>query len=97
MNPIPGEPYITLHVQILPKSSRDEILGFVNGKLKIKVAAPPEDGKANDRLKEIISEVFDVPKSKVKIIRGKISRLKTILIEGITKHKYDYIVNRFTN
>lgn len=97
MNPIPREPYITLHVQILPKASRDEILGFVNGKLKIKVAAPPEDGKANDRLKEIISEVFDVPKSRVKIIRGKISRLKTILIEGITKYRYDYIVNRLTN
>ena len=97
MNPIPREPYITLYVQILPKSSRDEILGFVNGRLKVKVTAPPEDGKANDRLKEIISEVFDVQKSRVKIMRGKTSRLKTILIEGITKHKYDYIVNRFTN
>ena len=97
MNPIPIEFYITLHVQILPKSSRDEILGFVNGRLRIKVAATPEDGRANDRLKEIISETFDVPRSRVKIVRGKTSRIKTILIEGLAKHRYDQIVSRLTD
>ena len=94
---IPKEPHIKFNVHVLPKSSRDEILGFINGKLKVKVAAPPEDGKANDRLKEIFSVAFNVPKSKVKIVRGRTSRLKTILIEGINKHKYDSIVRGFSN
>ena len=97
MKLISKEPHFKFDVHVVPKSSRNEILGFFKGKLKVKVSAPPEDDKANDRLIELVSDAFDVPKSKVKILRGHTSRLKIISVEGITKHRYDYIVNRFTN
>ena len=97
MKLISKEPHFKFDVHVVPKSSRNEILGFVNGKLKVKVATPPEHGKANDRLKEIISEAFDVPKSKVKILHGKTSRLKTISVESITKQKYEAIINKLFN
>lgn len=88
---------MTIEVQVQPKSSRDEIAGFAEGKLKIRVAAPPVRGKANERLKELISSTFDVQKSKVKIIRGENSGFKLLRIEGVSKDKRDWFNKTFSN
>jgi len=53
------------------------------GRLKIKISAPPVDGKANERLTEVLSKAFRVSKSNVEIIRGKSSKLKTVRLTGI--------------
>jgi len=89
------ESSITIEVQVQPKSSRDEIAGLRNGRIKVKVTAPPEDGKANERLREIIAKEFGVSKSKVEIVRGETSRLKTIKISGLSRDKYDLFMKRF--
>ena len=71
----------------MPKGGRDAIDGWADeagGKrrLKVRVAAPPEDGKANDALIRLIAKALGVAKSKVKIVSGQTSRMKLIEAEG---------------
>ena len=90
------QPPITITVQVQPKSSRDEIVGIHEGRLKIRISAPPVDGKANERLTEVIAKAFGVSKSGVEIIRGHHSRVKTIKISGIGRDEYDTLISKFS-
>ena len=83
------EPRLTIEVQVQPKASRNEIVGFQNGRVKVRVAASPQDGKANERLREIIAKALAVSKSSVQIIRGETSRLKTLRVLGVGQDKFD--------
>lgn len=94
MSSLKKEYSITIEVQVQPKSSRDEIAGFQNSRIKVKVTAPPEDGKANEGVREIIAQEFGVSKSKVEIVKGEKSRIKTIKISGINQVEYDSFVKR---
>jgi len=72
---------LILSVQIQPKSSKDEVVGIMGENLKIKITAPPIDGKANAHLCSLIAKWFDVPKSHVSILKGETSKIKTLLIK----------------
>jgi len=87
--------YINIQVQIQPKSSKDQIIGIHNGRLKIKISAPPVDGKANQALIEFMSKVLGVSKSKVEIVKGHTSKLKTLKIIGITQEFYHSFLNKY--
>src|SRR3989337_4148224 len=91
------ESEVTIEVQVQPKSSRDEIFGLQNGRFKVKVTAPPEDGKANERLIELIARALGVSKPYVKIVRGETSRIKILKIKGVDRDKLDSFMRRFTN
>lgn len=70
-----------IKIKVLPRSSRNEVVGeMADGTLKIKLTAPPVDGKANDALIKILAEYFSVTKSKIKIMAGATSKNKTIKI-----------------
>ncbi|NCS68215.1 YggU family protein [Candidatus Peregrinibacteria bacterium] len=72
----------TLTIKVLPRSSRNEIVGTLpDGTLKIKLTAPPVDGEANKKLIELLSKKFGVAKSRVKIVRGETSRRKMVEID----------------
>lgn len=71
-----------IDVIIHPKSSKNEIVGIHDGCLKIKLTAPPVDGKANAALIAFLAKKLDIPKSSISIIRGETSRRKTVQIEG---------------
>lgn len=75
---------IILHVLVQPKASEEGVVGFQGQALKVKVAAPPSGGKANQRLIEILAERLGVAKSRVEIIRGRTSRRKVVRIEHIS-------------
>lgn len=83
-------------VRIQPKSSRDEIAGIHDGRLKIKLTAPPVDGKANERLVSFIAKTLGVPKSGVEIVKGKTSRLKTLRVLGIDQKAYNALISRYS-
>jgi uncharacterized protein (TIGR00251 family) len=53
------------------------------GRLKIRVTVPPEGGKANKKVIEILSKALKVPASNVEIVRGETARIKVIRVEGI--------------
>jgi uncharacterized protein (TIGR00251 family) len=73
---------IVFRVQVVPRSSRSEVVGVHNGSLKVKVAAPPVNGSANDELIRVIAKTFKVSRSAVSIVSGQSSRLKHIRIDG---------------
>ncbi|MFA6921052.1 MAG: DUF167 domain-containing protein [Gallionella sp.] len=71
---------LTLHVQ--PGAKRSEISGLHGDALKIRLAAPPIDGRANDALLKFIAGLFDVPQRQVELKQGGQSRHKVIAITG---------------
>jgi hypothetical protein len=71
---------LTLHVQ--PGSKRSEIAGLHGEALKIKLAAPPIDGRANEALLKFIAGLFDVPLRNVELRQGGQSRHKVVAISG---------------
>jgi len=71
---------ITLDVVIHPKSSRDEIVGMHGDALKIKLTAPPVDGKANAHLLRFLAGCFDVPMADAVLERGENGRDKQVRI-----------------
>ena len=76
---------VKLHLFIQPKSSKNEIVGVHDGKLKIKITAPPVDGKANAELVEFLSDIFDIPKRQIDITKGDTGRNKTVIIVGVSR------------
>jgi uncharacterized protein (TIGR00251 family) len=54
------------------------------GRLKIKVTVPPEGGKANEKVVELLSKPLKISKSNIEIVRGETSRIKLLRIEGAT-------------
>jgi uncharacterized protein (TIGR00251 family) len=75
---------VKIDVIIQPKSSRNEIVGMQGDCLKIKLTAPPVDGKANAALIAFLAKKLGIPKSNITIVRGKNSRRKTIELYGVS-------------
>ena len=73
---------LELEVKVQPRASRNRIEKVEEGRLKIKVTVPPEGGKANQKVVELLSKALKVPKSNIEIVRGETSRVKLVRIEG---------------
>ena len=71
---------LTLHVQ--PGAKRSEIVGLHGEALKIKLAAPPIEGRANEALLKFIAGLFSVPLRNVELKQGEQSRHKVVAISG---------------
>ena len=76
---------ITIHVQ--PNARRNEVLGFKDGILHLKIAAPPVKGKANRELIEFLSQILGVSKGSINIERGITGRRKVIAIAGLDRDR----------
>ena len=74
----------TIRVKVLPRSSRNQIVGQENGSFKVKLTAPPVEGKANKALSDFLTKKLGLPKGSVEIISGKRSRLKSVRIHGLS-------------
>ena len=71
---------LELHVQ--PGAKRSEFAGKHGERIKVRLAAPAVEGKANDALVEFLADHFGVPKRNVRIASGLKSRQKRVIIEG---------------
>lgn len=71
---------LTLHVQ--PGAKRTEIAGLHGEALKIRLAAPPIEGRANEALLRFVADTFDVPLRQVELKQGGQSRHKVVLVTG---------------
>lgn len=69
---------LTLKVQ--PRANRNELAGPGDGHYRVRIKAPPVDGKANQALRRFIAESFGVAPSKVSLASGETSRVKRLLI-----------------
>ena len=75
---------ITFAVRVQPRASRSEVAGELDGTLKVRLAAPPVDGEANEELIRFLAKLFDVSRRQVSILSGLTSKNKLIRIEGLT-------------
>jgi uncharacterized protein (TIGR00251 family) len=69
---------IRIEVKAQPGASRTELAGLKDGRLKVRIAAAPEDGKANAELCRFLAAALGCPKGSVAVLRGEKSRLKTL-------------------
>lgn len=74
--------YMEVDARVIPKSSRNEIIG--GDVFKIKVTSPPVDGKANKAVIDLLAKQLKVPKKDIQIVSGEKSRNKKIRIYGIS-------------
>ncbi len=73
---------LTLVLQVQPGARTTEIVGQHGDALKIRLAAPPVDGRANVALLAFLAEAFGVPQRRVRLVRGVASRAKEVEILG---------------
>jgi len=74
---------IRLAVHVHPSASKNEIVGFTDDVLHVKVAAPPVKGKANKELVSFLSKRLGLSKSSIAVIKGQSSHHKIISIDGV--------------
>lgn len=74
------EDSIIFTVRVVSRASKSEIVGELDGALKVRIASPPVDGAANAELIKLLAKTFDVPKSAVEIIGGQTSKTKKVRV-----------------
>lgn len=76
---------VELAVRAAPRANKTEIAGpYGDRAVKIRLAAPPVDGAANDELVAFLTELFDLPRSAVEIVRGHGGRQKVVRVVGVS-------------
>ena len=79
---------IRLEIKVQPRSARNSIAGEQDGRLKIKITAPPVEGEANKMLIEYLAQLCKLPKRNITIIKGDSSTYKLIELRGITREEF---------
>ncbi len=72
-----------LRLFVQPKARRRQVVGLHLDRLKVAVTEPPDRGKANAAVIELIAELLSVPKSSVSLLRGDTSRAKDVVVSGV--------------
>ena len=70
-------------VHVVPRASRSEVVGEHDGALRVRIAAPPVDGAANQELIRALAKALHVPRSSITIVSGQSSRLKQVSVTGV--------------
>ena len=83
----PTESTTTVKVRVQPKASRNQIVSLVGDTLRVRVTAPPEDGKANQAVIALLAASLNVAKSSVRILRGHSSRDKLISVDALSREE----------
>jgi uncharacterized protein (TIGR00251 family) len=78
---------VVVAVRVQPQASRDEVVGEMDGALKVRLQAPAVENRANEALCEYLADLLKTPKSAVRILSGDRSRTKRLEIRGITKQQ----------
>jgi uncharacterized protein (TIGR00251 family) len=76
-------PHCILEVKVSPNAPRSEIIGWLGAALKVKIKAPPVEGRANAALCEFLAEKLGLPKRAVAVITGETASRKRVRIEGL--------------
>jgi uncharacterized protein (TIGR00251 family) len=83
---------LRLEIKAVPGASKTELAGIKDGRLRIRIAAAPEDGKANAEMLDFLSKTFDCPKRDLQLLSGEKSRLKTIALPLEYKERLEQII-----
>jgi uncharacterized protein (TIGR00251 family) len=83
-----------ISIKVLPNANHNEVIGQTSGVWKIKIAAPPDKGKANKELVEYLSGLLNIKKDQINILRGQTARNKVLSIEGLDLQAVTGRINR---
>ena len=81
--------YLFLTIKAVPGASKSSLGEVRDGKLKVRIAAPPEDGKANEELRAFLAKTLDIPKKEIVVVSGEKSRLKTLRLPVSAQEKLE--------
>jgi uncharacterized protein len=81
-----------LYLKIIPHSKENEIVGIVGDRLKLKIAAAPEKNKANKELCKFLDSLLDLESSRLNVIKGHTSCMKTVLIKNCHAKNIELII-----
>jgi uncharacterized protein (TIGR00251 family) len=85
MSPVqPTSTGIRLAIHVQPRASKTEVIGLHGDAIKIRLAAPPVEGAANNALVDFLAEALQVPRSSVAITAGHSARRKVVTVDGLT-------------
>jgi uncharacterized protein (TIGR00251 family) len=76
---------VSVFVVAAPRASRTEVAGVGEGRLRVRVAAPPVGGAANEELVRFLAKALGVPKRAVSVTAGAASRRKTVVVRGVAE------------
>ena len=80
---------LTFTVRAQPRATKSAVVGEVEGALKLKLAAPPIEGAANEELLRFLVKLFTVPRRHISILSGATAKTKIIRIEGLTSEQFE--------
>jgi uncharacterized protein (TIGR00251 family) len=80
---------VVLHVHVQPGAGRSAVVGRHGEALKIRVAVPPVEGRANDAAIALLAEAMEVPARDVTLASGERSRVKRVRIQGVTAEEVE--------
>ncbi|NLG67997.1 MAG: DUF167 domain-containing protein [Firmicutes bacterium] len=75
---------VLLSVRLQPGAARSEVAGVQGDALRLRIAAPPVDGRANDAARDFLAERLGVPRSAIVLTRGATARHKLFFVQGLT-------------
>jgi uncharacterized protein (TIGR00251 family) len=78
---------LTFTIRVVPRASKSEIVGEIEGSLKVRISAPPVDGAANEEVVKVLAKAFGVAKSNVSIVSGETSKTKRVRVIGATPER----------
>jgi len=79
---VPGG--LIISVKVVPNASREQIVGLLGDALKIKVAQPPEDGRANRAVERLLAAACGLPPRNIQVVEGLTQPHKRVLLRGAT-------------
>ena len=74
---------LRLHLRVTPRAARSEVAGLHGDRLKIRLQAPPVDGKANRALLRFLADRLGLPAARLQLAAGAKGREKTVMVRGI--------------
>mgnify|MGYP001366368993 len=74
---------VIFRIRVVPRASRSEMAGIQGDALKLRITAPPAEGKANEACIALLAELLGMKRTQVAIISGHASRTKTIAVDGV--------------
>ena len=84
---------LTFAVRIVPRASRSEIAGEQSGALRVRIAAAPVEGAANQELIKLLAKSFKLPQKAVEIVSGAASKNKIVRIQGADATRLQQLVS----
>ena len=76
---------ISFSVRVTPRARRNQVVGVTAGALKVSVTAPPEDGRANAAVIEVLADWLGIKRRQIEILSGATNRNKVVRVSGVTR------------